>query len=102
MSAAWTIVIVVGVLTVSFKAAGPVLLGGREFPPRVLGVIELMAPTLLAALIVVNAFANGKHLVVDARAAGLGAAAVAILAKAPLLLVIVIAAVTAALVRAVS
>jgi hypothetical protein len=102
MSAAWTIVIVVGVATACFKAAGPVLLGGREFPPRVLGVIELMAPTLLAALIVVNAFADGKHLVVDARAAGLGAAGVAILAKAPLLLVIVIAAVTAALVRAVS
>jgi Branched-chain amino acid transport protein (AzlD). len=102
MSAAWTVVIVVGVVTVFLKGAGPVLLGGRDLPPRALGVVELMAPTLLAALIVVNAFADGKHLVIDARAAGLGAAGVAILAKAPLLVVIVVAALVAALVRAVS
>lgn len=100
MSAAWTVVIVVGVVTVCIKGAGPVLLGGRELSPRVLGVVELMAPTLLAALVVVNAFADGEHLVFDARAAGLGAAGVAILVRAPLLVVVVVAAAAAALVRA--
>lgn len=102
MSAAWTVVLVVGLATIGLKGAGPVLLGGRELPPRALGVVELMAPTLLAALIVVNAFADGRHLVIDARAAGLGAAGVAIFVRAPLLVVVVVAAVAAALVRAVS
>lgn len=101
MSAAWTVVLAVGVATVCLKGAGPVLLGGRELPPRLLGVVELMAPTLLAALIVVNAFADGNELVIDARAAGLGAAGLAIAARVPLLGVVALAAVTAALVRAV-
>jgi uncharacterized membrane protein len=102
MSTSWTIVAVVGAATVLLKAAGPVLLGGRVLPPRLAGVVELMAPTLLAALIVVNAFASGQHLVVDARAAGLGAAGLALLARAPMLVVIVLAAATAALVRAIA
>ena len=102
MSAAWTIVLVVGVATVALKGAGPVLLGGRELPARALGVVELLAPTLLAALIVVNAFTAGRHLVLDARAAGLAAAGAAILLRAPLLVVVLVAAVTAALVRLVA
>jgi branched-subunit amino acid transport protein len=100
VSGPWIVVIVVGVATIALKGAGPVLLGGRELPPRALGVVELLAPTLLAALIVTNAFADGRHLVLDARAAGLGAAALALLARIPLLAVIVIAAAVAALVRA--
>lgn len=101
MSEAWTVVVLVGAATLALKGAGPVLLGGRALPPRVNGVVALMAPTLLAALIVVNAFAEGRHLVLDARAAGLAAAGLAIVLRAPLLLVVVVAAVTAALVRAV-
>jgi branched-subunit amino acid transport protein len=99
MSAAWTVVLVVSVSTVAIKATGPLLLGGRELPPRVVGVVELMAPALLAALIVVNAFGSGRHIVLDARAAGLAAATLAILLRAPLLLVVVAPAVTAAVVR---
>jgi branched-subunit amino acid transport protein len=99
MSAAWTVVLVVSVSTVAIKATGPLLLGGRELPPRVVGVVELMAPALLAALIVVNAFGSGRHIVLDARAAGLAAATLAILLRAPLLLVVIAPAVTAAVVR---
>jgi len=99
MSTAWTVVLVVSVATIAIKGAGPVLLGGRELPARVIGVVELLAPALLAALIVVNAFSSGRHLVLDARAAGLGAAGVAIVLRAPLLLVVVVAAAVAAVVR---
>ena len=99
MSTAWTVVLVVSVATIAIKGAGPVLLGGRELPSRVIGVVELLAPALLAALIVVNAFSSGRHLVLDARAAGLGAAGVAIVLRAPLLLVVVVAAAVAAVVR---
>jgi hypothetical protein len=53
---------------------------------------------LIAALIVNDTFADGKDLVVDARAAGVAAAALAAWRRAPLIVVIVIgAAVTAAI-----
>jgi hypothetical protein len=59
----------------------------------------LLAPSLLAALVVTQTFADGRRLVLDARAAGVAAAAVAIASRAPLLVVVVVAAVATALVR---
>lgn len=93
-------VVAVGVATVAIKAAGPLLLGGRPLPPRVAGMVGLLAPTLLTALVATAVLADGQRLVVDARVAGLVAAAVALRFRAPLLAVIVIAAATTALVRA--
>jgi branched-subunit amino acid transport protein len=100
VSSAWTAVAIVGLGTIALKSTGPVLLGGRELPPRLMGLLSVLAPALLAALVVTQAFAPGRHLVLDPRAAGLGAAAVAVLLRAPLLAVIVIAAAATALVRA--
>jgi uncharacterized membrane protein len=99
VSSAWITVAVVGAGTVVFKSAGPVLLGGRELPPRLTGLLSVLAPALLAALVVTQAFSHGRHLVLDARAAGLAAAAVAVLLRAPLLAAIVVAAAATALVR---
>jgi hypothetical protein len=96
----WLLVACVGVGTVVLKGVGPLLLGGRRVPARLTGVVALLAPTLLAALIVTNTFASGTALVIDARVAGMAAAVVAIVLRAPILVVIVVAAVTAALVRA--
>jgi branched-subunit amino acid transport protein len=102
MSAAWTAVLVVGLATVALKAAGPVLAGGRELPRGSARVVDLLAPALLAALVATQAFAFRESLVLDERAAGLVAAGVAILLKAPLLVVVLVAAATAATLRAVS
>lgn len=77
------------------------LLGRRQLGPRSASVVALLGPTLLAALLVTQAFADERRLVLDARAAGLGAGGLAIVAKAPTLVVIAVAALTAALVRAV-
>jgi len=96
MSAAWTAVLVVGLATVALKAAGPVLAGGRELPQGSARVVNLLAPALLAALVATQAFASEEALVLDERGAGLVAAAGAILLKAPLLGVVLVAAVTAA------
>ena len=65
-------------------------------------MVSLLAPTLLAALIVTNTFATGTALVIDARVAGMAAAVVAIVLRAPILVVIVVAAVAAAVTRALS
>ena len=67
--------------------------------PRVKHAALLLPIALLTALIVLQAFTTGHRLVLDARAAGVGAAVVAILLRAPFLLVIVIACATTALVR---
>ena len=96
MSAAWTAVLVVGLATIALKAAGPVLAGGRDLPLGSARVVNLLAPALLAALVATQAFASEEALVLDERGAGLVAAAGAILLKAPLVVVVLVAAVTAA------
>ena len=102
MSAIWLCVILVGAATIALKAAGPVLAGGRELPEGAGRVVNLLAPALLAALVATQAFASDEQLVLDERAAGLLAGAVAILLRAPLLVVVVSAAATAAGLRAIS
>jgi branched-subunit amino acid transport protein len=95
------VVIAVGAATIAIKATGPVLLAGRDLPSRVRGVVELLAPALLAALVVTQAIAGDRRYVFDARLLGLAAAAVTIRLRAPLLVTVVAAAVVTALARAV-
>lgn len=102
MNEVWLVVGVVGAGTMAIKAVGPVLLGGRQLPARLSGVIELLAPALLGALIAVQTFGAGQGLAIDERVLGVAAAAVAIWRKAPLLVVVVLAAVVTALARAIT
>jgi branched-subunit amino acid transport protein len=102
MSAVWLSVLVVGAATVALKAAGPVLAGERQLPAGSSRVVNLLAPALLAALVANQAFATDESLVLDERGAGLIAAGIAILLKAPLLVVVAVAAATAALLRLVT
>jgi branched-subunit amino acid transport protein len=81
-------------------------LAGYVVPERVLehaGVrrlVELVPVALLAALVVVEAVANGRHVEWDtARLAGFGVGAVAVWRRAPFLVVVIAAALTAALLR---
>ena len=99
MSKALVVVVVVGVATIAIKGAGPVLLGGRELPAPIARVVGLLAPALLAALVVTQVFADETDLVLDERVIGLAAGVVALLLRAPLLVVVVAAAAATALVR---
>lgn len=99
MSEAWLIVLGVGVGTIAIKAAGPVLLGGRPLPARIQGVVALLAPSLLAALVATAGLSTGQQLVLDARVIGLGAATLALALRAPALVVVFVAAASAALAR---
>ena len=99
MSTVWLVVLVVGAATIALKATGPVLLGGRELPGRLADVVGLLAPVLLAALVVTQTVGGDNELVLDARLAGVGAGAAAIAARAPLPAVVVVAALTTALAR---
>jgi hypothetical protein len=86
--------------TALMKLAGPLLLGGRPIPAGALGVIELLASALLAALVVVETFGNGRSLTLDARALGGVFAAGALARRAPVIVAVVGAAVVTALARA--
>jgi branched-subunit amino acid transport protein len=88
--------------TMALKAAGPVILGGRELPDRALAVIALLAPALLTALVLTGTFTDEKELTLDPRAAGLGCATVAALLRAPLLVTVLVAAAGTAVVRAIT
>jgi branched chain amino acid efflux pump len=69
----------------------------RESVRRVSGLLPV---ALLAALVAVQTFADGQELVIDARVAGVAAAVVALVLRAPFLVVVLVAAVTAAVLRA--
>jgi hypothetical protein len=67
--------------------------------PVVARSADLLPVAMLAALIGVQTFAEGSSLVVDARLAGLLVAVVALVLRAPFLVVVALAALTAALIR---
>jgi uncharacterized membrane protein len=101
MSEVWVTIGLLAVATTAIRAAGPVLVGGRDLHPRLFGVVALLAPALLAALVVVETFGRPDGaLEVDERAAGVAAAGAALALRAPILLVIAIAATVTALARA--
>jgi branched-subunit amino acid transport protein len=102
VSAVWTTIAGLTVVTAAIKAAGPVSLGGRELPESVMSVIALLAPALLAALVMVETFSHDRTLVLDARAGGVAAAAVALALRASLPVAVIVSAVVAAGLRLVS
>jgi branched-subunit amino acid transport protein len=100
MSAIWVTIGLLTVGTVAIKASGPVALGGRELPPRLSGVIANLAPALLAALVVVETFGRDQSLGINESAAGLMAAALALAARLPMIVAVVLAAAVTAGLRA--
>jgi uncharacterized membrane protein len=70
--------------------------------PRVQRVAAVLPVGLLAALAAVQTFADGRHLTIDARVAGVAVALVAIWRRWPFLVVVGLAAATTALLRLVA
>ena len=103
MTAVWITIAALTVGTFATKAAGTLVLGSHQPGERTMAMTALVAPALLAALVVYETFgAHGDGITIDARAAGLGAAIVALIARAPMIVVILIAAAVTAGVRAFS
>jgi uncharacterized membrane protein len=68
--------------------------------PRVARIAALVTAALLAALVAVQTFTADGGVVLDARVVALAVAAVALALRAPFVLVVVLAAVVAAVLRA--
>lgn len=102
----WFAVIACAVGCYLLKLAGMSVPAGVLERPVVRRLADLLPVALLAALIAVQVFTGTSRdgnpvLAVDARLAGLGAAMVALLLRAPFLVVVVVGALTAAVLRAV-
>lgn len=100
MTPTWWAVIVATLACYLTKLAGHSVPQSVLDRPLVKAVSDALPIALLMALVAVQTFAVGQHLVLDARVAGLSAAVVALLLRAPFLVVVVVAAATAALFRA--
>jgi branched-subunit amino acid transport protein len=98
----WLMIGLLAAGTVAIKSIGPIALGGRDLPPRLEGVVASLAPSLLAALVVVDLFGGeDQTLTVDESALGVIAAAGALAARLPMVAVVAVAAAVTAAARAV-
>lgn len=100
MSEAWITIVLLALGTAAIKAAGPLAVGGRDLGPRVVSIIELLAPALLAGLVIVETVGGDRAFDIDPRIAGVAVAGCLLLARPRATLVaITLAAVVTALLR---
>jgi branched-subunit amino acid transport protein len=100
MSGIWIAVLCTAAGCYALKLAGLTVPERLLATPRLKRFAELVPVALLAALVAVQAATKGQALTLDpARLAGLAATVVALLLRAPFLVVIVVAAGTAAALR---
>ena len=99
MTEVWITIAALAVATFAIRAAGPIAVGGRELPGSVIAVISLVAPALLAALVVTQTLTgDAGDPTIDERAAGVAAAGGVMAWRSSILLAIAAAvAVTAGL-----
>ena len=101
MNDVWLTIAVLSVCTIAIKAAGPLALGGRALPEHLTAVTRLVAPALLASLVVYETFsAEGGGFTIDARVVGLAAAGATLAVRLPMVAAVAAAAVATALARA--
>jgi branched-subunit amino acid transport protein len=96
----WLVIVVVGAATITFKAAGPLLLGSRPLRGRTLSVVGLLAPVMLTALVVTQTFSGGDGVALDWRVPGVAAGGLALVRGVPLVPSMAVAAFVTALLRA--
>lgn len=99
MSDAVIVLVVLAAGSYVLKAAGPVVLGDRELPAALQSTVDLLPVALLAALALVSTAGDGQSIVIDARLVGMVVAGVALLRRAPFVVVVVVASAATALVR---
>jgi branched-subunit amino acid transport protein len=95
----WAAVLVACASCYVLKLAGLSLPARLLQDARVQRTVPLVPIALLAALVATQTFSTGQHLVLDVRAGALVVAVVAVLLRAPFLVVVASAAATAALLR---
>ena len=96
----WLAILAASVVCFAFKLVGHLIPSHWLAEPRVARTAALVTVALLAALVGVQTFTTGHSLVLDARLPALVVAAIALALRAPFIIVVVAAAATAAVLRA--
>ncbi|MCK0116667.1 branched-subunit amino acid transport protein AzlD [Isoptericola sp. CG 20/1183] len=96
----WSTVLLASVASFGLKLAGHLVPEHWLATARVQRTSTLVTVALLVSLVVVQTFAAGSSVVVDARVPALAVAAVALALRAPFIVVVVLAAAAAAGLRA--
>lgn len=96
----WLIVIIASLTCLSLKVAGYLVPASVLEKPAPARIANLLTVALLAALIAVQTLGSGAHIVVDARLPALAVAAVLLALRVPFIVVVIVAAASAALIRA--
>ncbi len=99
MSAAWVAILATSLGCYLLKLAGVSVPQRWLAAPRVERTANLLPVALLAALVAVQTLVSRQDVTLDARVLGVAAACVALALRAPFLVVVGVAAATAALVR---
>ena len=99
MDGLWAWLLLGGVLAFATKLAGYLVPARWLERPAVAAAAGRLTIGLLAALTVMNTFAHGQQLAVDARVGALLVAALALWARLPFLAVVVLGAAAAAVLR---
>ena len=92
----WIWIIVASVVAFFTKLLGYLVPRKLLKNPRIVRIAGTLTIGLLAALTAANTFASGHHLVADARIGALVAAVIALLFRAPFLVVVIVGALAAA------
>jgi len=95
----WLSVLAVIGANALMKAIGPLVVGDRPLPATARRVVALMAPVLLAGLIVINLGGEGWSELDVHRLVGVGVAGVARSLGTPMLAAVLLAVLTTALLR---
>ena len=86
-------------VTAAIKVAGPIARGGRVVPAAFTAIVLLLAPALLAALVVTQALADGQRLAIGPDTAGVALAGIAAWKGASVVVCVLIAGAVTALLR---
>lgn len=95
----WTATMIASIICVALKTVGYLVPPRWLDAPRPARITDLLTVALLAALVAVQTLGAGQAVVVDARVPAVLVAAGLLMMRAPFLIVVIVAAIVAALLR---
>ena len=99
MEAKWVAVITSSIIAFIFKISGYIVPEKYLEKPKIKSITNLVPIVMLSALVVVQTFAIGQNLVLDARIASLIIAIILLILRASFIVVVISAALVAAILR---
>lgn len=99
MDAKWTVVIASSVIAFILKITGYIVPEKYLEKPTIKSITNYVPIVMLSALVIVQTFAQGQTIVLDARLLGLNVALILLLLRAPFIVVVISAAFVSALFR---